>query len=652
MNSLVLPEPDFELSSKTGYTRRHWEAIADHLLEGSRRHSSPGHALVEFPSRRPQDLSDRLEGFARTFLLAAFRIAGSSGGSDDLIQWYSQALRHGVDDRGCERWPALRDHSQPTVEAAAIAVALHVSRAWLWDRLDEFTKSGIIRWFRTAHGTWCADNNHVLLGATISAFLVSVGAMPFGPDVEDPLARIEDWYVGDGWYSDGQGRRFDHYNSWAFHFYPLFICRMLPDRLAAHRELYRERLGMFLRGYQHLFSAGGSPLIQGRSLVYRWGVVAPFWMARLEGVEEISAGRTRRLCSGVLRHFIDAGVGRDGTLGLGWHRDYEGILQSYNAPGSPHWASKGFLGLLLPPEDPAWAETEEPLDLEQRDVSRVLSGPRWLVRSQRSDGIARVHNFGSDGHPQKDDGLYRHLAYSTSTAPVGHQDFRDNDITVPVENTVHRSLRSGSVHSGGGSLRRQLDAAGRRVVMDYALLLLEDFELRVARIDGLIGLPLRLTGYAVGGSREPHGESESGWAAVDSGAMTSSLRWLDSAEAVEPVATVRRAAGGNALGPCCAAPALELPPSAVNRIQLAYAVSLNGALPAPDEVRVRFSPDGAMVTYQRRDYLLRWPTEDIWPADGVNQGVYRVPLAAGSALPRKEPRCRAAIPHDRIFSSS
>ena len=77
----ALPPEDRRLSPITGWTRAHWEHVADVLLEGVRPHQSPAHALIFIPDSRGiarRRRSDGLEGFARTFLLAAARLAGSS----------------------------------------------------------------------------------------------------------------------------------------------------------------------------------------------------------------------------------------------------------------------------------------------------------------------------------------------------------------------------------------------------------------------------------------------------------------------------------------------------------------------------------------------------------------------------------------------
>lgn len=487
-----MPPSDPASAPYTGYTRDHWVSAADRILDAAQARQLEHGALVDFGDGTSSAV-DRLEGFARTFLLGALRIAGDPAGTTGLTQRLAEALTHGVD---AGVWPQLGDHSQSTVEAASVAIGLHLTRDTLWSQLDDGTRHGIQIWFDQARGRWCADNNHVLLGAALAAFNDSTGFSDGRDTVENALDRMDDWYRGDGWYTDGDGRRFDHYNAYAFHWYPFFIDRMMGAGLDDRRAVHRERLGAFLEGYQHFFDAHGAPVFQGRSLIYRWAVTAPFWMARMEGVDVLPASRIRRLTSGVLRHFVDGGSLDTGVLPLGWQSaPMPSIVQSYSGSGSPYWAAKGFLGLALPATDPVWTETETAMAIEEHDVRTVLAGPRWLVDARHDDGIVRLHNLGSDGHPTKDDPLYRRLQFTSATRPIAAPGVRDSDLTI--DGAAHRAATRASVGVRGGSVTRALDAGGRQVVTRIAARVLGTSTLYVARVSGAVGLTGRVSGSAL-----------------------------------------------------------------------------------------------------------------------------------------------------------
>ncbi|WP_049558397.1 DUF2264 domain-containing protein [Nonomuraea sp. SBT364] len=419
-----LPSPDNRLSPRTGWTREHWEAVADHLLASVVPYATDDFAQFRLPGRasRSGPVSDGLEGFARTFLLAAFRIAGAGGEVPPaLLERYASGLLAGTDPAHPYAWPALTDMSQQLVEAASVALALHETRPWLFDRFSSAERERVLAWLAGFRGRRTPDNNWVLFQVIVAQFLAQAGG-PYEPDeIAGGLARIEEWHAGDGWYSDGKGKNYDYYCGWALHLYPSLWARMSGD--TARQELYAGRLRRFLEQYQHFFAADGGPVHQGRSLTYRFATVAPLWLGALTGASPLPPGRTRRIASGALRHFTERGAPDErGLLTLGWYDPFEPIAQDYSGPASPYWASKAFLGLLLPPAHPVWADAEAPAPVDLADQTVAMPAPGWLLHATRSDGVVRLVNHGSDRDRVQDpdgepDPHYLRLAYTSHTGP-------------------------------------------------------------------------------------------------------------------------------------------------------------------------------------------------------------------------------------------
>ncbi|ALO10487.1 hypothetical protein AQF52_4893 [Streptomyces venezuelae] len=423
------PPENRELSPYTGWTRTHWETTADRLLVAVRPYASPRGALIDLPGPRPSwsgARSDGLEGWARTFLLAALRVAGSRGEDPHgHLARYAEGLAAGTAEPGTEdpdSWPLTTDTRQAVVESASVALGLRLTRPWLWDRLDDRTRRRVVDWLRPALRPSPVDNNWWLFGLTVAGFLQDAGIETdrAAETVDRSLARIEDWYLGDGWYSDGDNRAFDHYNAWALHFYPVLHAHLAGDRALLDR--YGPRLRRHLDDHVHLFDANGAPLPYGRSLIYRFAAAAAPWLGTLTGHTPLTPGATRRLASGSLRHFLDRGAtDTNGLLTLGWHGPYPPLVQDYSGPGSPYWASKGFLGLLLPADHPAWTDPEEALPAERTDTVRPFAPAGLLVQTTAADGLVRLHNHGSNhvhsAPGAEDDPGYARHAYSTRTGP-------------------------------------------------------------------------------------------------------------------------------------------------------------------------------------------------------------------------------------------
>jgi hypothetical protein len=405
----------------TGLTRESWAATADRMLLSLRPFASADHARIDLPgppSAYGPD-SDSLEAFARSFLLAAIRLHGDQGNdAHNVAEWYADGLRAGV-----RSWPRPDQLGQAKVEACSIALGLHLSRPWLWDLLSDQDREQIVAWLATVVGEEYPPINWVWFQIVVETFLKSVDGPWSADDIQSGLAVHESLYRDHGWYADGPERAFDHYNGWALHVYPLLWATMDPsladpDLVAA----WRERLSQYVRTAVHLIGSNGSPLVQGRSLTYRFAAAAPLWMGAITGATDVAPGQLRRAASGVLAHFLDHGVPDEGgLLNLGWYGEWPRIAQSYSGPGSPYWAVKGMLGLMLPADHPVWTEAEEPLPVETADFTLEVPEAGWLVSGTKYDGVVRIVNHGTDhsvpGDKRADSPLYARLAYSTHTMP-------------------------------------------------------------------------------------------------------------------------------------------------------------------------------------------------------------------------------------------
>ncbi|MFE0649070.1 DUF2264 domain-containing protein [Streptomyces sp. NPDC059534] len=503
------PPENRELSPYTGWTRPHWEAAADRLLLAVRPYASPGRALIDLPGPRPSwsgARSDGLEGWARTFLLAALRVAGARGEDPHgHLDRYAEGLAAGTGKPGREgdpdSWPLMAGTRQAVVESASVALGLRLTRPWLWDRLDDRTRERVADWLLPALGPSPVDNNWWLFGLTVAGFLQDAGVETdrAAATVDRSLARVEDWYLGDGWYSDGDNRAFDHYNAWALHFYPVLHAHLAGDRALLDR--YGPRLRAHLDDYVHLFDANGAPLPYGRSLIYRFAAAAAPWLGALTGHTPLTPGATRRLASGSLRYFLDRGATDErGLLTLGWHGPHPPLVQEYSGPGSPYWASKGFLGLLLPAGHPAWTDPEEPLPVERADTVRSFAPAGMLVQTTAADGLVRLHNHGSNhvhSAPEaEDDPGYARHAYSTRTGPTTAPAPADNHFALVVEGKPTSRGPAAPAGTGPGwaaSVHRPLP--GVRVLS--ATLAHGRAEVRAHLVCGAPeGTPVRQTGWA------------------------------------------------------------------------------------------------------------------------------------------------------------
>lgn len=477
-----LPPDDRTRSSRTGYTRAHWEAAADSLLTAVEPYATEDRALYHLPGDHESwsgRLSDGLEGYARTLLLAAFRR------DETALERYADGLAAGV----AGVWPRIEDRGQPLVETASIALALRLTRPLLWDRLDDGVRQRAAAWLGDALTAEAWPCNWELFPVTVGGFLQEVGheAEASRKAIDRGLERIEDWYVGGGWYTDGDGRKFDYYNGWAMHLYPVLHAWLARDERLL--ELYGGRLERHLEDYARLFGGDGAPLHQGRSLTYRFATTAPLWLGALTGRTPLLPGETRRLASGALKYFLERGaVDANGLLTLGWHGPDETVLQGYSGPASPYWASKGFLGLLLPADHEVWTAQEEPGPAERADAVTAIAAPNWLLQSTSSDGLVRLHNHGSED--VRYDPHYTRLAYSTATRPAPAH---DNSVIVG-DDPSRTDIVPLGVGEGWAASRHSVGDGAR---VTSVVLVRGAVEVRAHLVAGARpGTPVRVTGWA------------------------------------------------------------------------------------------------------------------------------------------------------------
>jgi len=287
-----------------------------------------------------------------------------------------------------------------------------------------------------------------------------------------------------------------------------------------------------------LVGGDGSPLLQGRSLIYRFAAAAPFWVGALAGVKSVPFGQLRRAATATIGHFVENGApDADGLLSMGWHGQWRRLAQGYSGPGSPYWAAKGMLGLALPEDHPIWTAPDALLPVEEGDTLSALPAPGWLVSGTKADGIVRIVNHGTDhaheGSNLADSPFYARLGYSTATCPVlddsGWTDPLDQSVVL-VDAAGHTTHRTGMrtlavrVQDGFGVAASTSDVHWVRAdpgQMDYGegrkgepvpagritvvSLVRGASEMRLSRVDGLAGgvdpgaVRLRVGGWPAAG---------------------------------------------------------------------------------------------------------------------------------------------------------
>lgn len=264
-----------------------------------------------------------------------------------------------------------RNEGQPLVDAAYIAESFIRAYDALWVPLDDLTKQRYIEEFTQLRRVDPPYTNWLLFSSTIESFLFKAGAMGDAYRVSSTVRKIEEWYVGDGWYSDGPGFAFDYYNSYVIH--PMYLetlQTMIDAKAGSYRSYQRSfnraltRTQRFSVILERFISPEGTFPVFGRSSTYRLAAMQPLALISLYDKlpQELSYGQVRSALNAVIHRMFDQqnNFNSKGFLTLGFCGSQPGISDSYTNNGSLYMTSLIFLPLGLPADHPFWTSEAEP----------------------------------------------------------------------------------------------------------------------------------------------------------------------------------------------------------------------------------------------------------------------------------------------------
>jgi hypothetical protein len=522
----TVQDPDFELSVKTGMTRRHWIEAGKFLLEGVFQHVKSFEEPIAIPKRpgktypQPDDpewkfRSAEFEGLARTFMIGAPVIANQPDAEVagyKLRDYYAELILRSTDP-GSETFVGFIGEMaeqfgnplfQHTAEGAALVLGLMMSREQIWDRYTDAQRDQIATLLSEYFHQRTNSHNWRWFNVLMGSFLENEGYEIDRAVLVDHLQNLSAFYAGDGWYRDmGQ---FDYYSCWAFQFYAPIWCSVygfekMPDQAAVFQRRHVE----LQKTYPRMFSRQGHSLMWGRSIIYRCAASAPLAVAGRLQDTQLDFGWARRIASGNLLQFLTREeLFVDGVPSLGFYGTFEPLVQSYSCAISPFWLAKVFLALDLPDDHPFWTEPEH--DGEWAELTgqqtTVLDGPGLAVTNHAYEGTTELRPGkvpgGKKGNPN-----YTRLVYNTSfpwedDSPTGafagtycckQTEYADMDF-LGNQNIKYVGFRDGVLY-------RTSDLPGWLARVDLAEIILPGGVLRVDRVSLPFPHQLHLGHFAI-----------------------------------------------------------------------------------------------------------------------------------------------------------
>ena len=324
-----------------------------------------------------------------------------------LREWALKAYANAVD-------PASPDYlgwtsgGQTLVDAAYLVESLYRGYDALWVPLDDVTKQRYIKEIQGLRRYDPPYTNWLLFVAMEESFLMYVGADYDAYRIKMALAKVEEWYIGDGLYSDGPSFAFDYYNAYVIH--PMYvealemIAAKQPNnsylifsktdsqrRGAKNRlEEVRKRMQKYSIILERFISPEGTYPVVGRSIPYRMAVFQPLaqlaWRKQLP--KELTNGQVRAGITAVAKNmFCRKGVtnfNKQGFLTIGFIGNHPNVADWYTNHGSLYMTSLAFLPLGLPADDPFWTDPAEKWTSKKAwDGDDFPKDHKWDINSQK-----------------------------------------------------------------------------------------------------------------------------------------------------------------------------------------------------------------------------------------------------------------------------
>lgn len=289
---------------------------------------------------------------------------------NQLRQWALKSYANAVDPESPD-YLLWRKEGQPLVDAAYVAESLIRGFDALWLPLDETTKKRYIEEFTLIRRIDPPYTNWLLFSSTIESFLAKAGAPYDAYRVNSAIRKVEEWYVGDGWYADGPSFAFDYYSSYVFHPMYLETLQCMKDAKAYTRIDYKKyydralnRAQKFSIVLERMISPEGTFPVFGRSIPYRMATMQPLALMALYQrlPASLPNGQVRSALTAVMHRMFDGkeNFNEKGFLTIGFAGRQPNVADWYTNNGSLYMTSLSFLPLGLPATHPFWTDAAQP----------------------------------------------------------------------------------------------------------------------------------------------------------------------------------------------------------------------------------------------------------------------------------------------------
>jgi len=284
-----------------------------------------------------------------------------------LHEWAIQAYKNAVDPNSPDKITWLTNTSQPLCDASYLVESFMRAPEATWGQLDEVTKKRYIEGLKSLRTIRPAYNNWLLFRAMVEVFFMSIGEDVDEYALSVGLQKMSEWYLSDGWYSDGPEYAMDYYNSYVMH--PMMVevvemCKKHKFSTPISLDLAVKRMNRFNTILERFISPEGAYPAVGRSVIYRMGAFQTLAMSAWKyGLpKDLTNGSVRSALTCVMKRMfaVDGNFDDKGYLRLGFAGHQPNLANYYSNSGSLYMTSLVFMPLGLPADHPFWTAPAEP----------------------------------------------------------------------------------------------------------------------------------------------------------------------------------------------------------------------------------------------------------------------------------------------------
>lgn len=284
-----------------------------------------------------------------------------------LHEWAIQAYKNAVDPNSPDKITWLTNTSQPLCDASYLVESFMRAPEATWGQLDEVSKKRYIEGLKSLRTIRPAYNNWLLFRAMVEVFFMSIGEDVDEYALSVGLQKMSEWYLSDGWYSDGPEYAMDYYNSYVMH--PMMVevvemCKKHKFSTPISLDLAVKRMNRFNTILERFISPEGAYPAVGRSVIYRMGAFQTLAMSAWKyGLpKDLTNGSVRSALTCVMKRMfaVDGNFDDKGYLRLGFAGHQPNLANYYSNNGSLYMTSLVFMPLGLPADHPFWTAPAEP----------------------------------------------------------------------------------------------------------------------------------------------------------------------------------------------------------------------------------------------------------------------------------------------------